>query len=131
MDIILLDYVKNILGFIFGFFIVIGSSVEPSLNIWIVSIFGALITAIYGFDKNVSMFLSHIFLGLGCGIFGSQLAHFWFNISQVPVSFFFSVLGVEFIWFMKRNFKETKFIDLLSTFAFFNKSNNKDREEKK
>jgi hypothetical protein len=90
-----------------GFLLMIGSSVEPSVGVWVVSIGGSLLTAALGKDKALYEIFLHIIIGLFWGIFGSQIIHSMFiSVPQIAASFFAAMFGVEATWFFIRNFRE-------------------------
>ena len=102
----LLFPLKFIISFMGGFFIYVGSIIEPSVGVWVISIGGALLTASLGEDKTFVKVITHIFIGLGWGIFGSQIIHgIWINIPQVASAFFSAMFGVEATWYVFRNLR--------------------------
>lgn len=98
----MLDYIsttiglKYILGIIGSFLVMLGYSIEPSSGIWIISMGGTLLTASFGKDRSLHAIILYIFIGLGWGIFGSQLFISIFPIlPQKATAFFAAMFGAE------------------------------------
>jgi len=123
---------KGVLSAIGGFLIMVGSAIEPSVGVWIISISGALLTSSLGKDKTTKIILMHLLIGLGWGIFGSQVIHAEFPlINQQAAAFFSSMFGVEMTWFFIRNLKEVDLGEIISNMLveLFSKFSWKKRKE--
>jgi hypothetical protein len=109
-------FLKIIFGVITYFFASIVYSIEPSVGVWIVSISGSLLTISFGKDYSVGVVIVHILIGLGWGIFGSQLVHAeYISLPQLPTSFFAAMFGVELTWFFIRNLQITSFSSIIES----------------
>ena len=107
--------VKTALGAIGSFLVMVGAGIEPSVGVWIISISGALLTSSLGEDKTSRSIILHLLIGLGWGIFGSQVIHSEVPlINQQAAAFFSSMFGVETTWFFIRNLKEATFVELVN-----------------
>jgi len=110
------DSAKSFIGLVGSFLFMVGASIEPSIGIWIISISGSLLTSTLGKDRSIGSIFFHILIGLGWGIFGSQIIHSQFSsIPQIAACFFAAMFGVEATWFVIRNLKESTFSDLISS----------------
>lgn len=110
----LFDIVRNVFMILCGYLIYLASFVEPSPAIWVVSASGALITIVMGQDRGLTSFFGHFAIGIGIGVFGSQILHYYINISQIPLSFIASLFAMEFFLFMQRNLRNSSVTELLS-----------------
>jgi hypothetical protein len=116
------------LKFIFSFFggalLIIGNHVEPSIGVWIISLGGTLLTASLGVDRTFKGILFYIIVGLGWGIFGSQIIHTLWSLPQEAVCFFTSMFGGEMTWYILKSMKTGSFgeffIELVSKLSPFN-----------
>ena len=86
-------------------FIVIGSTVEPSVGVWVVSIGGTLLTISLGEDKTLKGMFLYLIIGICWGVFGSQVIHAMTAIPQVAAAFFAAMFGSEMTWFIIRSMK--------------------------
>ena len=108
-----------ILSFIGGLLLLIGNHVEPLIGVWIISLGGTLLTASLGEDKTFKGILFYLIVGLGWGIFGSQIIHaLWEVLPQEAVCFFTSMFGGEMTWYILRSMKQGSigdfFIELIA-----------------
>lgn len=99
---------KFFLNFLGGFLLMIGSAIEPSIGVWVISIGGSLLTSSLGReDKTMRMVFIHVIIGIFWGIFASQIIHsMYINIPQVAIAFFAAMFGVEATWYFIRNFRQ-------------------------
>ena len=66
---------KFLFGVLSGFLVMIGSTIEPSVGIWVISLGGSLLTVALGKDQGLGQICLHMVIGLFFGIFGSQVIH--------------------------------------------------------
>ena len=105
-----LKYILTVFG---GFLVMVGTSIEPQLGIWLVSIGGSLLTISLGADKTFFQIIRNIILGLCWGVFGSQLVHgFEAGIPQIAAAFFLAFFGVSLTGYFTRNLKTGSFQDI-------------------
>lgn len=114
MDFVNLFGAKSICSVVGGFLLMVGSSIEPSIGIWIISLGGSLLTVALGEDQSIKKIASNLCVGLFWGIFGSQIIHVWEPlIPQIAASFFISMFGVHATQYLIRNFKTESFSDII------------------
>lgn len=120
----------NFIGFkylaIFGaFLLMVGSSIEPSVGVWVVSIGGTLLAVALGRDKSILNILFYIPIGMGWGVFGSEVLHTMWPVPQIAAAFFASMFGAEATFWAIRSFREGSMgefmIRVLETFSPFKK----------
>jgi hypothetical protein len=105
---------KYLISLIGGTLIMIGSAIEPSVGIWVVSLGGSLLTVSLGYDQSIFHIIVNIFIGLFFGIFGSQIIHAWEPIlPQIAASFFISMFGVNITQYTIRNLKTSSFTEIV------------------
>ena len=120
---------KYLIGVIGGVLVMIGSSIEPSAGIWIVAMGGTLLTAAFGRDRSLHAIVLYVFMGLGWGIFGSQIIYSLFPVvPQKAVAFFIAMFGAEATSWVLKAMREgsitellTKLISNFKPFNFINK----------
>ncbi len=106
---------KSFFTMIGGFLLMIGSTLEPNVAIWIISLGGSLLYIAIGQDQSLKNIFFNLIIGLFFGIFGSQLMHIWEPLlPQIAVSFFLSMFGVSTTQYILRNLKTTSFVDIIS-----------------
>lgn len=106
--------IKYCLTVIGGFLVMLGSTVEPSVGIWVISLGGALLTIALGEDQNLIKIISNIIIGLFWGIFGSQVIHAWEpTIPQIADAFFMALFGVNATKYIIRNLQTNSFEDMV------------------
>jgi hypothetical protein len=114
MDIANFFGIKWVLTFIGGGVLMIGSSLEPAIGIWVVSLGGSLLTVSLGEDQSLKRIIIHLIIGLFWGIFGSQIIHAWEPVlPQIAASFFISMFGVHATQYVIRNFSTGSFSDII------------------
>ena len=107
-----LKYVLTVFG---GFFVMVGTAIEPQLGIWLVSIGGSLLTIAVGGDRTFFQIVWNLMVGLCWGVFGSQLFHgIELTTPQIADAFFLSFFGVSLTGYFTRNLKTGNFQDILS-----------------
>ena len=115
---------KFIWSFLGGCLIIIGSTIEPSVGVWVVSVGGTLLTISLGDDKTFKGIFLYLVIGVCFGVFGSQVIHATTNIPQIAASFFCSMFGSETTWWLIRSMKEGTagdfLIDLITKLNPFN-----------
>ena len=102
----LMSSLKFIWSFLGGCFIIIGSTIEPSVGVWVVSIGGTLLTISLGEDKTFMGIFLYLIIGVCWGIFGSQVIHATTSIPQIAGAFFSSMFGSETTWWLIRSMRE-------------------------
>jgi hypothetical protein len=106
--------VKSTCSVVGGFLLMVGSSIEPSIGIWVISLGGSLLTVALGEDQSIKKIVLNLCVGLFWGIFGSQIIHVWEPlIPQIAASFFISMFGVHATQYLIRNFKTGNFSDIV------------------
>jgi hypothetical protein len=107
---------KYIIGLIGGLLVMLGASIEPQGGIWIVAIGGTLLTASFGKDRSLHAIIIYVFLGLGWGIFGSQiLVSIFPSMPQKAFAFFTGMFGAEATLYVINSFREGSFAQFIST----------------
>jgi len=106
-----LKYVLNGIG---GLLLIVGSTIEPSIGVWVISLGGSLLTVALGKDRNSSEIIVNIVVGLFWGIFGSQVVHAYEPlIPQIAASFFLSMFGLHTTFYLFRNLKTSTFTEIV------------------
>ena len=99
-----LKYILTVIG---GVLVMLGGAVEPSAGIWIVAMGGTLLTASFGKDRSLHAIILYVCMGLGWGIFGSQLVVSLFPIlPQRDLAFFIAMFGAEITWYVIKSLRE-------------------------
>ena len=93
--------------------VMIGSGIEPSLGIWIISLGGTLLTAALGKDKTFTGILFYLPTGIGWGIFGSQVIHSVSLVPQTASAFFMAMFGGEATFYIIKSFRESTFFEFM------------------
>ena len=115
------DYVAGVFGIKYaigltgGVLVMLGANIEPSAGIWIVSMGGTLLSVAFGKDRSLHAIILYLFMGLGWGIFGSQILVSEFpEIPQKAVAFFAGMFGAEATSYVIISLREGSFTELLS-----------------
>ena len=118
----MLDYltgglgIKYLFGMLGSILIYLGSTIEPQVGIWVIAMGGTFLTASFGRDRTLHGIILYICLGLGCGIFGSQLINSLFpSIPQKAIAFFAAMFGGDFTWRAISGIREVSFTLLVET----------------
>ena len=105
---------KYLLGLLGSTLITVGALIEPSAGIWIVAIGGTLLSASFGKDRSLHGIIIYIAIGIGWGIFASQLLEgFWPFIPQRAFAFFASMFGAEVTWYCINSIREGSITNLI------------------
>jgi len=108
-----IKYLASVVG---GALIMLGSAIEPSIGIWVVSLGGSLLTVSLGQDQSIFHIFINVMIGLFFGIFGSQIIHTWEPpLPQIAASFFLSMFGVNITQYMIRNLRTNTFSEIVAT----------------
>jgi hypothetical protein len=108
--------IKYFVSIVGGALVMLGSGIEPSVGIWVVSLGGSLLTVSLGQDQSIFNIFINVMIGLFFGIFGSQIIHTWEPLMpQIAASFFLSMFGVNITQYMIRNLRTNTFSEIVAT----------------
>lgn len=114
MDLTHIFTLKTACTFLGGFLLMVGSTIEPSVGVWIVSLGGSLLYLSLSDDRSLFLIFVYLVIGLFFGIFGSQLFHAMEPLfPQIALSFLFSIFGVNITYYVIRNLKTTTFVEII------------------